>query len=260
MTSRPILMGLLICAHAASAQTAQQHLPKNDSGLRQAARADTFPEGECGARGRGGDPQLNTLKNRIDWPRNYEFLWVLPSAITEHKSPNFRGAERSDWTGKAADSVSAYEGLPLVVTGYLVDDDRYTTASGQGAEQQGPETTNCGAARGDGDIHLWLTPNAHQRYGKGIVAEITPRIISASNWGSEAELQKKLKYIARQGIQVEIYGWLMFDEEHYTQLKTTGCGAKFCPRRATLWELHPVMELTVSTANGFVPIAQWQIP
>ena len=48
-------------------------------------------------------------------------------------------------------------------------------------------------------------------------------------------------------VQVRISGWLFFDPEHPDQLGVT---------RATLWEIHPVMQIDVNQNGRWIPLDQ----
>ena len=91
------------------------------------------------------------------------------------------------------------------------------------------------------------------------VVELTPRVREALNQDSSRLQAQKLKSIAKQGLRVRVSGWLLFDEEHPEQLRdrTSASGTLSRQRRATLWEIHPVMKLEIQTASGWVDLTDF---
>jgi hypothetical protein len=198
----------------------------------------------CDARGDdGGDQDLNYLKNRIDEADEWievEFDAVLnqafPAAVGKH--------HRSDWDPEDLAAVKKYEGLPLSIVCYFA-----------WAKNEGPESCNCHIEDTDMyDIHTWLTKDPVQIQGnkapdrsRAIVAEVTPRLkIHHPEW-----TQARIRRLAKDGTKVRISGWLLLDQEHPEQLKTTPAKRA---TRGTLWELHPIMEIEVWQNGQWVPL------
>src|SRR4029079_4208200 len=102
----------------------------------------------CPPEGDGGDPALNLLKNRVDEgdyvPVNFDAIEQLPWP------PTIERRDRKNWPAAESAEVARYEGIPVVVEGFL-----YNTRS------QGPESPNChGADAAHSDWHIWLLKNA----------------------------------------------------------------------------------------------------
>ncbi len=73
----------------------------------------------CPPSGDGGDPVLNTLKNRID-----EGVWASTtiSALLALTWPEaIENQPRSKWSATDKEAVALYEGSPVQVEGYLVE-------------------------------------------------------------------------------------------------------------------------------------------
>src|ERR1051326_891457 len=173
----------------------------------------------CPGTGDGGDPALNTLKNRTD-----EGSYVSVSMADLLAVPWPQDIERKDranWSEGDRAEIAQYEGAPVETTGYLLD-----------YKHEGTESTNCHASDYR-DYHLWLVANASDSKAEAMVIEITPRVLDERpGW---ADALKDIK-----GGHVRIRGWLMFDQEHPEQLGQT---------RKTLWEIHPILHIDFDQNN-----------
>ncbi len=172
----------------------------------------------CPPAGKGGDPDLNALKNRDVPPSAYEdqaladVLKNKPSAAWD-MGPK----RRAEWTAEARASVADWEAKGFRVEGRLI-----------AIRRQGPEACNCGSAT-DVDRHLWiaLRPSADAKANESMVVEISPRTLGGHpGWDLNALID-----LAKQGTRVRVSGWVTWDEEH---------GDEVGKSRGTLWELHPV--------------------
>ncbi len=183
------------------------------------------PFHSCPPRGDGGDPVLNTFKNRTD---SAEWQPVTFDALEKLAWP--QAAERTHYDSWAKDvraQIDKYNGIPVSIEGYLY-----------AAHKQSPESNNCHAT-GLTDYHIWLTANAGDDRSHSIVVECTPRLLEQHpKWTVDA-----LNAIAHNRERVRISGWSMFDPEHPDQVTKT---------RGTIWEMHPIMKIEVQR-NG-----QWQ--
>jgi hypothetical protein len=174
----------------------------------------------CAPTGQGGDPVLNRLKNRVD---EGNFVQVPFDAVEKLPWPSTTERKHhANWSAQDAAAVARYEGIPIVIEGYLAE-----------AREQGPESTNCSLDdHQDHDYHLWLTKSAGNDRTGSIVVEATPRVrANHPNWTIP-----RLEQLAKNTLHVRISGWLMFDPEHPEQLGKT---------RGTLWEIHPIMQIEV---------------
>jgi hypothetical protein len=174
----------------------------------------------CPPEGDGGDPALNRLKNRVDEgnyiPVNFDAILQLPWPQTTERQA------RATLSAADTAALAHYEGIPVVVVGYLF-----------GAKLEGPESPNChGADTNFRDHHIWFVKAPNDDRTKSIVIETTPRVRSKHpTWSTTV-----LNDIAKKKKRVRISGWLMFDPEHPDQVGQT---------RGTIWEIHPIMKIEV---------------
>src|SRR6266542_4167779 len=182
----------------------------------------------CPPQGDGGDAELNMLKNRID---EGNYIPVMFDAILNLTWP--KTTERRDmdtWSAEDAAMIAKYEGIPVVVEGYLVR-----------AKQSGAESANCHATAANmTDWHVWLTKTAGEDRTHSIVIETTPRIRAMHKW-----TLAMMREIATNHVPVRISGWLFFDPEHPDQILKT---------RGTIWEIHPIMQIEVQQNSQWVPL------
>jgi hypothetical protein len=183
----------------------------------------------CPPEGDGGDPAMNRLKNRVD---EGQYISVPFDAVETLEWPNtIERRRRADWNSGDTATVARYEGLPIVIDGYLA-----------GARQEGPESPNChGADASFRDFHIWLTKTAGEDRTNSIVVEMTPAVRAQhGNWNTEL-----LGRIVRDKDKVRVSGWLMLDPEHPDQVGKT---------RGTIWEIHPVMRFEIEQNGRWIPL------
>lgn len=183
----------------------------------------------CPPEGDGSDPELNRLKNRVDEGSYVPVTFDAIAKLTWPKTIERR--RRADWSSADAAAIHKYEGIPVVVEGYLA-----------GAKEEGPEATNChGADLGMHDFHIWMTQNAGEDRSTSVVIETTPRVrTNHPTWTVQA-----IEKVARDKRRVRISGWLMMDPEHPDQVGNT---------RGTIWEIHPIMQIEVQEGGAFKPL------
>ena len=174
----------------------------------------------CPPEGDGGDPALNRLKNRID---EGDYVAVTFDAILQLPWPKtIERRRRARWSASDTQAVARYEGIPVVVEGYLA-----------GATLEGPESPNChGADNEFRDFHIWLIKTPDEDKRQSIVVETTPPVRAKHpNWRTNL-----LGQINRKDQKVRISGWLLLDPEHPDQVGKS---------RGTIWEVHPIMKIEV---------------
>jgi hypothetical protein len=186
-----------------------------------------------GCPGEGDNPRqadLNRLKNRVD---EGEYVPVAFDSIANLPWPKAveRQPAHDRWSAADLGEVERYEGVPVSVEGYLA-----------GAKQEGPESPNC---HGDDaqfrDFHIWLVKDASDDRSRSIVVEVTPRVrANHPNWRTDL-----LGQLVKKDQRVRISGWLMLDPEHPDQVGKT---------RATIWEIHPVMQIEVNQGGQWTPL------
>ena len=186
------------------------------------------PFNGCPPEGNGGDGEQNLLKNRSDSgdyvPVNFDAISTLtwPVAIQQK--------ERKNWLPEDKAAIAKYEGIPVVVEGYLA-----------GEKESGAESANCGKTSSDMvDWHVWFVKISGEGREVSIVVEPTPRSRAGHQWTFA-----KLKPFIDNQTPVRISGWVFFDPEHPDQLGLT---------RGTLWEIHPVMQIEMWQNNEWVPL------
>ncbi len=181
----------------------------------------------CPPPGDGGDPVLNTLKNRVD-----ETAWQ-PSTVAAILSYTWPKAieyqPRSRWSKSDAAAIARYEGAPVQVEGYLVD-----------AKKMGPESCNCHSVD-DVDFHIWLVDNPTKSRAESVVIEASPRVRAVHSAWSLANIRS----LATKRVKVRISGWIMMDPEHPDQIGKT---------RGTIWEIHPVMQIETQSGGSWKPL------
>lgn len=182
----------------------------------------------CPPQGDGGDPIMNTLKNRIDEgnyvPVSFDAIFNLtwPKAV-EHR-------DRSTWSAEDTAAIAKSEGIPVIVEGYIY-----------GAKESGSESANCHATSSDMvDWHVWFTKNPGEDRTHSIVIEPTPRSRANHKWTI-----KMMEDLAKNQTPVRISGWVFFDPEHPDQIGKT---------RGTIWEIHPVMQIEFQQNGQWLPL------
>src|SRR5436853_4957987 len=94
-----------------------QHLPNLPTKPQPQFESPSFCPPQ-GAPSKRADPELNRKKNRVDGSTKYYRVALndietlsYPIAIVKRK--------RTDWTAEQTISVAKYEGIPIVIEGYL---------------------------------------------------------------------------------------------------------------------------------------------
>lgn len=170
----------------------------------------------CPPSGDGGDPALNTLKNRIDEGQWQPTTVAALLALDWPKSIEYQ--PRARWSSSDAAQIAGHEGTPVQVEGYLVS-----------AKKMSPESCNCHAVD-QVDFHIWMVDDPNKGREQSVVIETSPRVRSYHN----AWTLQRIQGIAASRQKVRISGWLMMDPEHPDQIGKT---------RGTIWEIHPVMQV-----------------
>jgi hypothetical protein len=181
----------------------------------------------CPPSGSGGDPLLNTLKNRIDegaWASTtISEVLALPWPLSIEHQP------RSRWSRADTAAIAQYEGAPIQVEGYLLS-----------AKRMSPETCNCRSVEYV-DYHIWLADDPNKSRAESVVIEVTPRVqVYHPEWTSS-----RFQQLVRNRERVRISGWLLMDPEHPDQIGKT---------RGTIWEIHPIMQIETRSLGGWRPL------
>ncbi len=180
----------------------------------------------CPGEGRGPDPQLNLLKNRVD-----QGIWQ-PTAVAGllqlTRPPGIANKRMTAWASADRMQVEPNNGNPVQAEGYLLE-----------VREQEPESTNCDAPDlASRDFHGWLSAQpTDDRAIRSLIVEFTPRIRAKhSTWTLRA-----LDLVVREKTRVRISGWTMLDPDHPDEVGKS---------RGTLWEIHPVMKIETAEPTG----------
>jgi hypothetical protein len=192
----------------------------------------TSLEGDtCGPAGTSGDSSTNRRKDRIDEPTSY--FSVSFDAVADLAFPHGAPRSREQWTTAQLGQITPYEGVPITLIGYLVDQ----------IKEEGKETANCGLTEHDEvDWHMYLTrdfvaDDGKKHKGEAVVVETTPRLRQKhQNWHLDV-----LRRWVNKNEPVRISGWLLIDPEHQSDIAQG--------YRATIWEIHPITHIEVSNTD-----------
>lgn len=183
----------------------------------------------CPPEGRGGDPQLNVLKNRSD---SAEYVPVSFDSLTSLTWPkSVEGLAMAQWPLSGRQFIEQYAGTPVSVEGYIAN-----------ARDAAPDPATCSWTNSSYlDWHLTFTKNPRDARPQGVLVEVTPRVRMLHFWTMDVIHS----LLIDDHVRVRISGWLYFDPEHAGDVGVT---------RSTLWEINPVMQIQVLDKNRWVPL------
>jgi hypothetical protein len=198
----------------------------------------------CPVYGRGGDPSVNALKNRLAAPSARDFApgVTTPADMTRLAAPaelkNFK--MRADWPhDRAAQQVTALENKAVTIEGYLVHATKQDfTTSG---------ASNCRQSRMLFDYHLYVSDQPGAGIQRAVVVKMTPRWRELNpSWGTPGNAYSGFNIInglVRQ--RVRVTGWLLFNEAHLNEVGKS---------RATVWEVEPVTTFEYQKNGAWVAL------
>jgi len=218
----------------------------------------TPPDSVCGVSGSGGaEATQNAAKNDFcstgdPQPITFEDFKNLQTHVAD--DPNINWGDKDTSTrkkGPATDRTPLEqlgEGNLVVLRGFVLI-----------ARQEGAESVNCGKSVPDQpayhDIHISVVPSATETNEcNGVVVEMSPHHRPAQ-WTAE-----NVEKLATSHTPVRVTGHLFFDSSHVPC--SGGEGAPGNPKRFSLWEIHPIYQFEVCTANcdgdgAWVTLADW---
>src|SRR5216684_1388955 len=130
------------------------------------------------------------------------------------------------------------------------------------ARQEGKESVNCGThvanADTNHDIHISIVESPSQEECAGVVVEMVPHHRPPS-WNAD-----NVQAVADDQLPVRVTGQLMFDSSHTPCIN--GVGGAGDPKRASLWEIHPVYKFELcpqgncSSETAWIPLETWKKP
>lgn len=175
---------------------------------------------DCPPEGIGGDSELNLLKNRIDTGNYLPVSFDTLTTLTWPK--NVEQLNTKDWSPSGRAFIAQYAGIPIIVEGYFGS-----------AREAAPESANCNHTNSSNkDWNIFFTKNARDDLSQAVMISITPRVRASHNW----TLDLLRSTIINDHLLVRVSGWLLFNPEHPEAVGKT---------RATLWEIHPVMQIEI---------------
>ncbi len=206
-----------------TAQAAQAAVP---AGAHPTPQEETYKG--CPPGGDGTDPELNTLKNRIDpvaAPATMPFATLLnlpwPTAVNQRHMAQWAPGDRAQ--------VAKSNGLGVTIEAYFIR-----------VQAEGPESPNCHSTT-DVDFHEWVVADPADDRTKAVVVEVGPRQRDKHAGWTLARFQQ----LARDKARVRVTGWLMLDPEHPDQVGKT---------RGTIWEVHPATKIETFQGGQWVDL------
>lgn len=200
----------------------------------------------CAAAG-SADALVNSTKHRIPSGRTPVKLTVDDFLVLQDRAAAALGEEKAEKADlneadraklralKLDSNAEVAEGDLAQVSGFIIGLPTRPKASG-------PESVNCrlkGTA--NNDFHIPIAADADSTEFEGIVVEMIPQARN-SGW-----TVKKLKRIAKEQRPVVVRGQLFYDNKHRVNDDPDDVlGGE--PKRASLWEIHPVTEFFVCIA------------
>jgi hypothetical protein len=188
----------------------------------------------CAVEGVGGDPDLNTQKNRSVEPDAVSKITVAQMRKLP-KVPRSDGKDRSAWPNSLADRIEAQEKQTVFFIGYVIH-----------AKAEGKESSNCQlTAAKDHDVHVYVGDGPDDDASSSAIVEVTPRWRNTNPTWNAAEIQQ----LVTSGAQVRITGFLLYDQEHWDMISKG--------QRSTLWEIHPITNIEVQTKSGWMELSSY---
>lgn len=205
-----------------------------------------------GAEGKQNMAKNNFCANGAPEPISIAQLSKYQTTVQNKKSINFgdenTATREKGPTTNRAPLQSIGEGKLVVLQGLVLK-----------ARQEGGESVNCGKAVPNKpefhDIHISVVADAATKDEcAGVVVEMSPHHRPGS-WNIQ-NMQK----VADSGLPVRVTGHLFFDSSHVPC--ENGQGVRSNPKRVSLWEVHPIYQFELCTADcggtgNWVSLDQW---
>jgi hypothetical protein len=161
------------------------------------------------------------------------------------------GATNADQEPNGCANLPSYSQLKSALTAATVTE---TSGFVLIARQEGAESVNCGASVPDNpafhDIHISIVDAAtNTNECSGVVVEMVPHHRPAS-W-----TQENVQAVANKHLPVRVTGQLMFDSSHTPCVG--GAAVQGDPKRASLWEVHPIYKFEVCPGGSCVSLEEW---
>jgi len=183
----------------------------------------------CPPEGVGGDNELNLLKNRVDAGNYVPVSFDTLTTLTWPKNVEQRNTK--DWSSDSRAFIAQYAGIPIVVEGYFAS-----------LKEAAPQAANCNLPNsGNKDWSIFLTKNARDELSQAVIVSVTPRVRADHKW--TFDLLRST--VISDHLLVRVSGWLLFNPEHPEDVGKT---------RATLWEIHPVMQIEIFNNGRWITL------
>lgn len=185
----------------------------------------------------GGDPTLNTQKNRSGNPTQVTNQVSVADLKALQTVPQSDGTTRSNWPTDVEASIENQEEYSAIFTGYIIK-----------AIAEGKESCNCESlAARDHDVHVYVSDTRRGRsVANAAIVEVTPRWRAVyPSWNAQ-----NLQALATSHTRVRVTGWLLYDQEHWNMIQKR--------QRGTLWEIHPVTRIQVWDNGAWTELADYE--
>jgi len=262
----PVALALAMQAGTGGQPATTPSPSAQQAGIVQSCSTPHFPavatpiDSACGLAGSGGaETTQNDAKNNFcapDPPKPVLLtdMVALQAKVQQDSSIAFGNTRQHPLSSEAGPQqdrsplVALGEGDEVVIQGYVLI-----------ARQEGAESVNCGKQVPNEpvyhDIHISLVQNPGDAECSGIVVEMTP------HHRPEAWTPALVNEVANAKLPVRVTGQRMFDSSHSPC--TNGGAIQGDPKRASLWEVHPIYKFEVCpqgncSSGGWVPLELWQ--
>jgi hypothetical protein len=256
----PSLAGLLIAGTSFTLAVSADSLTQTCPAPQFPQPATTQIDSVCGVSGSGGsETNQNQAKNNFcptsaATPITIADMVALQNKVQAIKGINFGNDKKHPLTQRPGPVVNRQplvalgEGHEVVLQGYV-----------HMARQEGSESVNCEKNVPDDpayhDIHISVVDSAtNADECSGVVVEMIPHHRPAA-W-----TQANVQAAADKHVLVRVTGQLMFDSSHTPCIG--GAVQEGDPKRASLWEVHPVYKFEVCptgtcTDTGWTALESW---
>ncbi len=192
------------------------------------SQPDSITFNGCPPEGQGGDEELNLLENRVDEGKYVSLSF--DTLLTLRWPKNIERQAMSAWPPQSDAYIKQFQGMPVSLTGYILL-----------TKEAPPSPANCNRNNFENsDWNISLANNLDDPLSQSVIAAVTPRVRNDHKWTIDA-----IRTASYQHLQVRISGWLLFNPTRPGDVGTS---------RATLWEIHPVMQIEVFQDGRWVPL------
>jgi len=180
---------------------------------------------QCPPEGDGGDPALNRLKNRSEFPASYEEMDV--HRFQEDLKYIFTPLFRDDFSKDQTQYIEKNEKRGISLVGYIL-----------AARLSLPDSTNC-HSKTRREIHLYIggSPSQSNMEPEGLIAQSV--VVELTPGGQDLHPAWRLQNLVdllKSHKKIRVSGWPLYDSLDKNFLGKS---------RGTLWEIEPVTKIEV---------------